>query len=53
MLVNGTKLAVTLSGAPMVTVVEALLGLATAPVQPLKEYPGVAVAAIGTTAPEL
>jgi hypothetical protein len=45
------KFAVTASGAFIVTVVEVLEALATAPVQPLKVYPELAVAPIFTTVP--
>ena len=51
MVVNGEKLAFTVSGALMVTVVEGSLAFATVPLQPLKVYPLLAFAAIGTTAP--
>jgi hypothetical protein len=47
------KFAVTVSGALIVTDVEAALGLATLPLQPLKVYPLLAAAVTGTTEPEL
>ena len=46
------KLAVTVCGALIVTVVEALFALAALPVQFAKVYPVFAVAVIGTTEPE-
>ena len=45
------KFAVTGCGPVIVTVVEGLFGLATAPVQFVKLYPALAVAEIGTIAP--
>ncbi len=46
------KFAVTVSGALMVTVVDALLAVATGPVQLVNLKPAFATAATGTTAPE-
>jgi hypothetical protein len=46
------KFATTLSGPLMVTVVDALLGLATVPVQLLNAYPVLAVADMFTTVPD-
>jgi hypothetical protein len=45
------KFAVRLSGALIVTVVEALPGLLTFPLQPMNAYPVFAVALMGTTVP--
>jgi hypothetical protein len=47
-----TKFAITVCGALMVTVVEALDGEATLPLQFVNEYPLLGVAVIGTTVPE-
>ena len=51
--VSEEKFAVTLSGALIVTVVEALAGWRRCPLQPVKEYPLLAVALIATAVPEL
>ena len=48
----GVKLAVTVWGALIVTVVKALFALATLPVQFVKVYPLMAVALTATTEPE-
>ena len=49
--VSAEKLAVTVCGPLMVTLVELLLELATLPLQPANEYPLLAVALTGTSAP--
>jgi hypothetical protein len=51
--VCAVKFAVTVSGALIVTDVDGALAFATLPLQPVNEYPLLAVATTGTTVPRL